>query len=70
VHVRYATRNFLQQAFDCEPWDPPFPTISSLSPTNFGKLVRSLLERRRSGKQKIQAPSGNDCPEIREKFPI
>jgi hypothetical protein len=39
-------------------------------PDEFGKLSQRLVERRRSDKQKTTPWCGNDCPEIREKFPV
>jgi hypothetical protein len=49
---------------------PTLPDVFVVVPNEIRQVGQSLLERRRSGKQKTTTPSGNDYPELREKFPI
>jgi hypothetical protein len=54
---------FLQQAFD-KPWAPTLPDDFVVAPDEIRQVGQSLLERRRSGKQKQPHRAGMIVPEF------
>jgi hypothetical protein len=59
AHARYAARNFLQLAFDCEPWAPTLPDGFVVIPNEFRKLPERLEAQCRSGNKKQPRRAGN-----------
>jgi hypothetical protein len=68
-YVRYATRNFLQQAFDCEPWAPTLPDDFVVVPNEIRQAVSKIGGAVPVWQTNSYTPNGNLSPQYREKFP-
>jgi hypothetical protein len=69
LFVRYATHNFLQQAFDREPWAPTFPDDFVVVRNEIRQVASKIVGALPIRQTKNLHAGRESCPSISGKIP-